>query len=139
MKKIARAIAALLVALTAAFALTACGGSAAPAPGGSGGDPGASSGESEGFVKDLTDGVTIINDFLKDKPDATQVMLASDVDRPTEKYGLTELPFKPSDAVKKFTQTIEVAGGKFVVTAVSAETDKTWTMDQDGTMAEVTK
>ena len=134
-----RALAALLVALTASFALAACGGGTPAAPGGSGGGEPAA-GESEAFVNDLKAGVKLVNDQIKAQAGMTQIMLASDVDRPTQKYGMWVLPFKPSDAVKKFTQTIEITNGTdFVVTAVSAETDKTWTMDQAENMAEVTK
>lgn len=145
MKKLAQASLALALAATAAFGLAGCGSSGDNAPSGSdsgssqpadGGDE-APAGESEAFVQDLQDGVDMINDKIAEEAGMTQIMLASDVDQPTQKYGMWVLPYYPSDAVEKFTKQIQIDGGtKFVVTAVSAETGKTWTMDQDGNMTE---
>jgi hypothetical protein len=64
-------------------------------------------------------------------------MLASDVEKPTQKYSMWVLPYYPSEAVEKYTMTIQIEdGAAFHVTAVSAETGKTWQMDQDGDMTE---
>lgn len=50
------------------------------------------------------------------------------------------MPYYPSEAVESYTMSIQITNGTdFVVTAVSAESGKTWTMDQDGNMAEVTE
>lgn len=92
--------------------------------------------ESEAFVADLTEGVKIVNDQIAKVPNMTQIMLASDVDQATQKYGMWVMPYHPSDAVKKFISTIQIDGGKFVVTATSAETGKVWEMDQDGALTE---
>ena len=138
----------MAVAVTAGFGLSACGSSGD----GSSSSEGTStsqaaddsqkndSGESEAFVADLQDGVKLINDQIAEEADMTQIMLASDVDQPTQKYGMWVLPYKPSDAVEKFTKQIQIEDGtKFVVTAVSAESGKTWNMDQDGNMTEADK
>ncbi len=138
----------MAVAVTAGFGLSACGSS----DDGSSSSEGTStsqaaddsqkndSGESEAFVADLQDGVKLINDQIAEEADMTQIMLASDVDQPTQKYGMWVLPYKPSDAVEKFTKQIQIEDGtKFVVTAVSAESGKTWNMDQDGNMTEADK
>lgn len=138
----------MAVAVTAGFGLSACGSS----DDGSSSSEGTStsqaaddsqkndSGESEAFVADLQDGVKLINDQIAEEADMTQIMLASDVDQPTQKYGMWVLPYKPSDAVEKFTKQIQIEDGtKFVVTAVSADSGKTWNMDQDGNMTEADK
>ncbi|MDR0417309.1 MAG: hypothetical protein LBH76_08390 [Propionibacteriaceae bacterium] len=130
--KLVRVGAALVLALSAALSLGACG------DGGSNGDDPAATQESEAFIKDLEDGVQIINDKIAEISGMTQIMLASDVDRPTEKYEMWVMPYYPSEAVKKYTMTIQIKNGTdFYVTAVSAETGKTWQMDQAGKMTEV--
>ncbi|NTW40077.1 MAG: hypothetical protein HGA44_09335 [Cellulomonadaceae bacterium] len=70
--------------------------------------------------------------------DWAQVMLASDVDVPTVKYGLMVMPFAPTDAAERVTGTVSIDGGKFKIEAVSAATGQTWQIDQDGTITEVT-
>lgn len=138
----------MAVAATAAFGLSACGSSD---NGGSSSEATSTSqaaddsqkndsGESEAFVKDLQDGVQLISDQIAQESGMTQVMLASDVDKPTQKYGMWVLPYKPSGAVEKFTKQIQIEDGtKFVVTAVSAESGKSWNMNQDGNMTEAEK
>ncbi len=142
---ILRAGFAMTVAVTAAFGLSACGSSdngssssgAAATSQAAEEAPANDSGESEAFVADLEAGVQLINDQIAQESGMTQVMLASDVDQPTQKYGMWVLPYKPSEAVEKFTKQIQIEDGtKFVVTAVSAETGKSWNMDQDGNLAE---
>lgn len=121
----------------AAFGVTACGSDDAPA---NNGDTNiseeVSSEESAEFVADLQDGVQIINDQIAEVGEMTQIMLASDVDQPTQKYGMWVMPYYPSDAVESYISTIQVNDGQFVVTATSAETGTQWEMDQDGNMSE---
>ncbi|MGI6879739.1 hypothetical protein [Microbacterium sp. gxy059] len=130
-------VAALLAA--GVIGLAGCASDAEePAGGGDGGaateqDAGEESAE---FVADLEEGVQIVNDQLAEQPDLTQIMLASDVDQPTQKYGMWVMPYHPSDAVEKYISTIQVADGEFVVEATSAETGTVWQMDQDGALAE---
>jgi hypothetical protein len=130
-----------LLALTTALTLTACGGGEPAKSGDAGVQASAAqsqSGESEAFVADLTEGVRLINEQIdKESTPMTSVMLASDVDQPTQKYGMWVLPYHPSDAVKKFTMKIEITDGTdFAVSATSAETGKTWKMNQDGELSE---
>lgn len=66
----------------------------------------------------------------------TQIMLASDVDKPTQKYGMWVMPYYPSDAVEDYMSTIQVEDGEFHVTATSSETGQEWEMNQDGDMTE---
>ena len=138
----------MAVAVTATFGLSACGSSdngsssseATSTSQAADDSQKSDSGESEAFVKDLQDGVKLVNDQIAQESGMTQIMLASDVDQPTQKYGMWVLPYKPSEAVEKFTKQIQIEEGtKFVVTAVSAESGKTWNMDQDGTMVEAAK
>lgn len=109
---------------------------------GSGGDAdgagGTSTGESEEFVADLQDGVDIVAEQIEavDGP-MDQIMLASDVEQPTQKYGMWVMPYFPSDATSDYISTIQISGGTdFQVTATSAETGVEWNMDQDGEMTE---
>jgi hypothetical protein len=68
-----------------------------------------------------------------------QVMLASDVDGPTQKYGLMVMPFVKTDAAARVTGTVNIDGEDFVIEAESAETGTTWQIDQDGTITEKTE
>ena len=64
----------------------------------------------------------------------------SDVDGPTIKYGLMVMPFVQTEAADRVTGTVNVAeDGSFVIEAVSAATGKTWQIDQDGSITEVTE
>ncbi|MDR1393425.1 MAG: hypothetical protein LBJ62_05605 [Bifidobacteriaceae bacterium] len=133
MKRTVRASALSVIALAMALSLGACGDG-----GTSGGDDtSADVQESAAFIADMQEGVKIINDQLEVEPGMEQIMLASDVDHPTQKYNLWVMPYYPSEAVTKYTMTIQIKDGKdFHVTAVSADTGKTWRMDQDGKMTE---
>ena len=124
---------ALLIAVTGAFGLTACSG-----------DDGGSEGSSEGtevdvdVAEDLETARQAVLDALADD-DWAQVMLASDVDAPTVKYGLMVMPFVASEAAARVTGTVTIDGGNFVIDAESAATGQTWQIDQDGTITEVTE
>lgn len=123
---------------SAAFGVTACGGNAeTPSSTSSESAPATAGEESAEFVADLEAGVKLINEKLAEDSAMTQIMLASDVDQPTQKYGMWVMPYHPSEAVEKFMSTVQIDGGKFVVTATSAETGKEWQMDQDGALTEV--
>jgi hypothetical protein len=125
------------LAVAAALGIGGCGDNDNK---GSNGAEQASVQESEAFIADLEEGVKIVNDQIQATPGMTQIMLASDVDKPTQKYSMLVMPYYPSEAVEKFIMTIQIEDGTdFYVTAVSAETGKTWQMDQDGTMTEVTE
>ncbi len=143
--KLIRTGVAVAFATVAALGFAACSGDDAPAPETSTSSSDAEQNtdqsdaeESEAFVADLTEGVKIINDQLQEIGAATQIMLASDVEQPTQKYGMWVMPYYPSDAVEKYISTIQVDDGKFVVTATSAQTGKQWQMDQDGNLSEAT-
>lgn len=128
----------LLVALTGAFGLAACGS-----------DDGGSTGSSESaevadadvdVAEDLESARQTILDTLADNDSWAQIMLASDVDHPTEKYGLLVVPYSYSDASARVQGTITINdGGEFTIDAESAATGQTWRIDQDGTITEVTE
>lgn len=133
---------ALMSTVAIALGLAACGGDSGETTTDNGAaetSEEAPAGESEEFVADLNDAVTIINDQIAVVDGAMQqIMLASDVDQPTQKYGMWVMPFYPSEATEKFISTIQITDGTdFVVTLTSAATGAEWTMDQSGTMAEV--
>lgn len=130
-----------VVALVAAgmLGLSACGGDGANSPSGPGSSQQGAGQESEEFTADLSEGVKIVNDQIAEVGDLDQIMLASDVKQPTQKYGLWVMPYYPSEAVEKYISTIQIEDGKFVVTATSAETGKVWQMDQDGNISEADK
>lgn len=62
----------------------------------------------------------------------TQVMLASDVKEPTQKYGLLVMPFVKSDAAETVTGTVDLDGDKFIIDAKSKANGVTCRIDQDG-------
>jgi hypothetical protein len=66
-------------------------------------------------------------------------MLAGDVKQPTQKYGLLVMPFVKSEAAKRVTGTVDIADGKYVIEAESAETGETWQIDQDGNITQASE
>lgn len=124
----------LLIALTGALGVTACSG-----------DTGTSASQSTAadaaatvdVAEDLENARLTVLEALEDD-DWAQVMLASDVDAPTVKYGLLVMPYTYSDATSRVQGTIEIDGDKFTIEADSAATGQTWQIDQDGTITEVT-
>ncbi|SDF31768.1 hypothetical protein SAMN04487781_1003 [Cellulosimicrobium cellulans] len=121
----------LLVAVTGAFGLTACG---------SGDDSaaGPSSSESQAtdvdVATDLENARTAVADALAEDDSWAQIMLASDVKEPTVKYGLLVVPFVPSDDASRVQGTVDIKDGKYTIEADSAATGETWQIDQDGTI-----
>ena len=125
----------LLVAVTGVFGLTACGSD--DSDGGS-----ETSTESQVAVDVTTDLETArqaVEDALAEDPTWAQVMLAGDVEAPTQKYGLLVMPFVISDAASRVTGTVAIEDGEYVIEAESAATGLTWQIDQDGTITEVTE
>jgi len=124
---------ALLIAATGTFGLTACSSDDASST------PTAAVEQSTVDVAtDLQAARQAVLDALADD-DWAQVMLASDVDAPTVKYGLMVMPFAPTDAAERVTGTVTIDGDNFKIEAVSAATGLTWQIDQDGTITEVTE
>lgn len=123
----------LVVALGATFGLAACS-----SDGGGGGDASQSAATADvDIAEDLQTARQAVLDALADDPSWAKVMLASDVDQPTQKYGLLVMPFVPSDAVDHVTGTVNIDGGKFVIEGTSVATGGTWQIDQDGNISEV--
>lgn len=124
---------ALALALTGSSALAACSGSDAPAASDS-----AAQGEDAETKADLELARKTILDTLADNPDLDQIYLASDVKKPTEKYGMLVVPYAYSEATEKLTTSIVKIekGPKFIIGAVAAESQKTWEIDQDGKISE---
>lgn len=116
--------------------LAGCGSGGESADGGSS-DAGSGE-ESEAFVADLQEGVDIVNGQIEAVDGAMeQIMLASDVEDPTQKYGMWVMPYYPSDAVEEYISTVQIENGTdFHITATSAESGTEWNMDQNGDMAE---
>ncbi len=140
--KLGRKGLAIVFSAAAIFGLTACGdadentGSDQNQSQDAGDGAETDAEESQEFIDDMTEGVDIVLGQLEEEPDMTQIMLASDVDKPTQKYGMWVMPYYPSDAVEEYMSTIQVEDGNFHVTATSAETGQQWEMDQDGNMTE---
>lgn len=122
----------LLIAVTGVLGLTACGSD----------DGGTGSSETTqadvDVAGDLETARQAVLDALADD-DWAQVMLASDVEAPTVKYGLMVMPFVATDAAARVTGTVNVDGGSFVIEAESAETGQTWQIDQDGVITEASE
>lgn len=127
----------LVVALTGAFGLAACGSDDSGSTGGSSSEEQAAS-ESD-IAEDLENARTAVADALAEDDSWAQIMLASDVQAPTVKYGLLVVPYTYSDAASRIQGTVNIDGGKYTIDGDSAETGKTWQIDQDGTITEVTE
>ncbi|HHW83504.1 MAG TPA: hypothetical protein GX743_06795 [Actinomycetales bacterium] len=127
---------ALMIAV-GALGASGCGngGSNEPAPGGNAATQEVTEEATVDVADDLQRARQAVLDALADD-DWAQVMLASDVDQPTVKYGLMVMPFVASDAASRVTGTVNVDGGNFVIEAESATTGQTWQIDQDGNITE---
>ncbi|WP_062310722.1 hypothetical protein [Demequina rhizosphaerae] len=132
-KKVKATGLAFLIAATGTFGLTACSSDT-----GSSSEVAAEEQSTVDVATDLETARQAVLDALADDEWA-QVMLASDVDAPTVKYGLMVMPFVATDAASRVTGTVNVDGDKFVIEADSAATGQTWQIDQDGTITEVTE
>ena len=129
---------AAALALTSAVGLTACSGSGTTADSSSA--PSAAQGEDAATKEDLEKARQVILDTLAENGELTQIYLANDVDKPTEKYGMLVVPYDWSDATEKLTTSIvKIDNGKFVIGALAAESQKEYQIDQDGKITEVTK
>jgi hypothetical protein len=126
----------VVVALTGVFGLTACGGSDDNGGGSSSGEQAAS--ESD-IAEDLENARTAVADALAEDDSWAQIMLASDVQAPTVKYGLLVVPYSYSEAASRIQGTINIDGGKYTIDGDSAETGQTWQIDQDGNITEVSE
>ncbi|MFV0285032.1 MAG: hypothetical protein ACK5IM_01425 [Demequina sp.] len=126
---------AVLIAATGAIGLTACS-SDSDADATTGAETEVSQEAAVDVATDLETAKAAVDEALADD-DWAQVMLASDVDSPTVKYGLMVMPFVPTDAAERVTGTVNIDGGNYVIEAVSAATGQTWQIDQDGTITEV--
>ena len=124
----------LLVAVTGAFGLSACGS-----------DDGGAAGPSEtvqadvDVADDLENARTAVADALAEDDSWAQIMLASDVDAPTVKYGLLVVPYEASEAAKRVQGTITIDNGSYTIDAESAATGLTWQIDQEGAITEVSE
>ena len=121
----------LLVAVTGAFGLTACGSGPAAAPRPPSSETQATAGDGATATEHAR---TADADALAEDDSWAQIMLASDVKEPTVKYGLLVVPFVPSDAASRVQGTVDIKDGKYTIEADSAETGETWQIDQDGTI-----
>ncbi|AQX15421.1 hypothetical protein BCR15_03890 [Tessaracoccus lapidicaptus] len=124
----------LLIALTGALGVTACSSD----NGAGTATQSSQAAASVDVAEDLENARLTVLEALEDD-DWAQVMLASDVDAPTVKYGLLVMPYTYSEATSRVQGTIEIDGGDFTIEADSAETGKTWQIDQDGNITEVTE
>lgn len=125
----------VLVALTGAFGLTACSSDDA----GSGGESAATTTQDVDVAEDLENARVAVADALAEDDSWAQIMLASDVQSPTVKYGLLVVPYSFSEASSRVQGTVDISDGKYTIEADSAETGQTWQIDQDGTITEVTE
>lgn len=127
---------AVLIAATGAFGLSACSSDAE-------GETAPETEESQAATVDVADDLelarTTVLEALEEDPSWTQVMLASDVEAPTQKYGLLVMPYVHSDAADSVQGTITIDGGNFTIEAESAATGDTWVIDQDGEITEATE
>ncbi|WP_084129423.1 hypothetical protein [Demequina sp. NBRC 110055] len=128
---------AVLIAATGTFGLAACS-SDADAEATAGTDTEVTEEATVDVAQDLETAKAAVDEALADE-DWAQVMLASDVDSPTVKYGLMVMPFVKTDAAERVTGTVNIDGGNYVIEADSAATGETWQIDQDGEITQVTE
>ncbi|MFW2513908.1 hypothetical protein ACNI3K_09040 [Demequina sp. SO4-13] len=126
---------AVLIAATGAFGLSAC---ANESDADAGTDTEVSEEAAVDVATDLETAKAAVDEALADD-DWAQVMLASDVDSPTVKYGLMVMPFVPTDAAERVTGTVNIDGGDYTIEAESAATGETWQINQDGEITQVTE
>ncbi|MCB2413536.1 hypothetical protein LGT39_11855 [Demequina sp. TTPB684] len=125
----------LLIAVTGTIGLTGCSSN----DGDKAEDSAVTAEVNVDVATDLQTARQAVLDALADD-DWAQVMLASDVQEPTIKYGLMVMPFVATDAASRVTGTVTIEeGGNFVIEADSAATGETWQIDQDGTITQVTE
>ena len=120
-----------LIALTGAFGLAACSSGDDAA---SGGETAATTTQDIDVAEDLENARVAVADALAEDDSWNQIMLASDVKAPTVKYGLLVVPYSFSEAASRVQGTITITDGKYTIDADSAESGKTWQIDQDGTI-----
>lgn len=125
----------ITLALTGVFGLTACGSDDNGGGSTSAGEQAAS--ESD-IAEDLENARTAVADALAEDDSWAQIMLASDVQSPTVKYGLLVVPYSFSDAASRIQGTVNIDGGSYTIEGDSAATGQTWQIDQDGVITEVT-
>ncbi|PVU83565.1 hypothetical protein DDP54_11815 [Cellulomonas sp. WB94] len=127
----------LLVAVTGVLGLAACGSDSDDSS--SSGSTSASSQAAVDVTDDLQNARKAVADALAEDDSWAQIMLASDVEAPTVKYGLLVVPYTASDAAKRVQGTVTITDGTYKIEAESAATGKTWQIDQDGSITEKTK
>lgn len=128
-----RTITALATSTILMLGISACGGTSNDAPSA----PSASGETAEGDEVDVADDLNAAREAVAATLEADdswkQIMLASDVDRPTEKYGMLVVPFIPSEAASRVQGTITIGDdGSYTIEADSAGTGDTWQIDQNG-------
>lgn len=127
---------AILIAATGTFGLAAC---ASDADSSDSPDTEATEEVVVDVAQDLETARTAVEDALADDPSWAQVMLAGDVEAPTQKYGLLVMPFVATDAVSHVTGTVTIDDGDYVIEAESAASGQVWQINQDGEISEVTE
>jgi len=125
----------LLLAAGGTVGLAACSSSD---DGGSATDSSTSASTEVDVAEDLQNARDAVAEALAEDDSWAQIMLASDVDSPTVKYGLLVVPYSFSDAASRVQGTITITDGDYTIEADSAATDRTWQIDQDGAITEVT-
>lgn len=124
----------LVIAFAGVTGLTACSSDDA----GSGSSASQAAASESDIAEDLEKARTAVLDALAEDDSWTQIMLASDVQAPTVKYGLLVVPYSFSDAASRIQGTINIDNGSFTIDGDSAATGDTWQIDQDGNITEVT-
>ena len=124
---------ALLITAVGTLGLAACSSDAE----GDAGESAAAAASCTALTSDLETAKQAVVDALADD-DWAQVMLASDVDSPTVKYGLMVMPFVKTDAAERVTGTVDITDGNYVIEAEGTD-GVVCQIDQDGTITEVSE
>lgn len=137
-RKIFSVGATLAIALTGVAGLSACGSSdtgAKPEEGATE-EVVVEEGENAGTRADLEEARQTVLKTIDDKGELTEIMLASDVNAPEQKYGMWVVPYSWGEETEKVDSKISIDGNKFVISGTA--TDGTvLEIDQDGNITVV--
>lgn len=99
------------------------------------GSENATEGDNAGTRADLETARQTVLETIADKGDMTEIMLASDVNSPEQKYGMWVVPYSWGDDTEKVDSKIDIDGKKFVIHATAVD-GTVLTIDQDGNITE---
>ncbi|WRS30961.1 hypothetical protein U6G28_04565 [Actinomycetaceae bacterium MB13-C1-2] len=93
-------------------------------------------GDNAGTREDLEVARQTVLDTMADKGDMTEIMLASDVKAPEQKYGMWVVPYSWGEETEKVDSKISIDGKKFTIKGTAVD-GTVLEIDQDGNITVV--